>query len=208
MTHPKDHQRSTYYLGLPFRFAVPINLIFLLLHWLVSQTLFVYTRALFDSGSEDNRGFVHSPDEMWPREVYEVGYSLLAAILAIALGSILAMFSWLDDLRPLPGDMPIVGTNSALIAAACQSYPTSSESKDIVLRPLQWGVVRIHNGISHCGFTDDEDRVVPLSDGEIVASDHIIWKNRRQNKWRVEQEEDLRKDEELRPLRGVQNTDS
>lgn len=44
---PKGMQRSTYFLSLPFRYSVPLSAYLLLLHWLVSQSVFLARSAAF-----------------------------------------------------------------------------------------------------------------------------------------------------------------
>lgn len=41
VTSPKGDQRSTYFLQLPFRYAIPLVAISGLMHWLLSQSIFL-----------------------------------------------------------------------------------------------------------------------------------------------------------------------
>lgn len=41
VTAPQGQQRSTYYLHLPYRYSVPLIVTSALLHWLVSQSIFL-----------------------------------------------------------------------------------------------------------------------------------------------------------------------
>ena len=41
VTYPRGPQRSTYWLQLPYRWSVPLMVIMILLHWLISEALFM-----------------------------------------------------------------------------------------------------------------------------------------------------------------------
>ena len=99
-----------------------------------------------------------------------MAYSGLATLLALILGLLLFVASWLDDLRGLPGDggMPLVATNSAAIAANCHVARKDAGTHKMVLRPLKWGVVDTRNGVAHCGFSNDVDVKTPR-EGECIA---------------------------------------
>lgn len=54
--------------------------------------------------------------------------------------------------RYRPG-MPLVSSCSAAISAACH-VPSEELLDDVVLQPLQWGVVSVgHRGVGHCSFS-------------------------------------------------------
>lgn len=48
-------------------------------------------------------------------------------------------------------EMPLVGTNSRAISAACRVLP--EDQKIGYVLPIQWGVVKSENGIGDCAFT-------------------------------------------------------
>jgi hypothetical protein len=50
VTSPEGKQRSTYFLALPVRFAGPLMLAFLFLHWTLSQSMFLTVLATYDDG--------------------------------------------------------------------------------------------------------------------------------------------------------------
>lgn len=47
---PSSSQRSSYFLQLPYRFAIPIMLLSGVLHWLVSQSIFLVAVETYDQG--------------------------------------------------------------------------------------------------------------------------------------------------------------
>jgi hypothetical protein len=48
-----------------------------------------------------------------------------------------------------------VSSNSLAISAACHAMP--EDMTNGYLLPVQWGVVRMENGIGHCAFTTAHD---------------------------------------------------
>ena len=43
-SNPEGQQRATYFLQLPFRFAVPLISVAAIIHWLISQSIFLWCR--------------------------------------------------------------------------------------------------------------------------------------------------------------------
>ena len=171
VTDPRGAQRSSYYLGLPFRYAIPLQLGSLLLNWLASQSLYVINIFYFDymerpAVSQRIRG-----SNMTGAEYYAIGYSCIGIILTLTLGVVLLFIGWIDDFRRFKTGIPLVGTCSAAISANCHSI--HQHPKEMVLKPLKWGVVSIRNGVSHCAFSDHIDSVVPPSDGELCRSEVV-----------------------------------
>ena len=109
----------------------------------------------------DERGFPES------NEIYRTGFSCLGLLISIIVGLLLLVANWLDDLRAMPNRMPLVGTCSAAISAACHARHKHPEK--MVLRPLKWGAVESDGDVLHCTFSDDIDAVAPLHDGDVVA---------------------------------------
>ena len=151
VTDPAGKQRSTFYLQLPFRYAIPLLALSCLLSWLTSQVLFVVLVQI--------RGSHSLPVEA--HTMVTCGYSPGAIALTIIIGSVIASSIFLIGLRKYPDNMPLAGTNSAAIAAACHALP---EDRDRVTERLQWGVVSEKNGVGHCAFSSET--VGPLIPGK------------------------------------------
>ncbi|QMW25983.1 hypothetical protein G4B84_001228 [Aspergillus flavus NRRL3357] len=109
---PEVAQRSSYFLSLPYRFAVPALTFSALLHWLLSQSIFVV-------GIESYTGNLQRDPT---RDFITCGYSPPAILSAILVG--VAMVVWLVgfSFRRLESGMPVAGSCSLAIAAAC--HPT------------------------------------------------------------------------------------
>lgn len=138
-----EFQRSTYRLQLPYKYGIPLVILSGLLHWLVSQSLFLARVTIYDQdGVED--------DEI---SISTCGYSNIALMTTILLGSIVVMLGVVNGFRRYPAGMPLVGSCSAAISAAC--HPPKADSDAAVL-PLMWGAVPTTKETGHCCFTSFE----------------------------------------------------
>lgn len=159
VTHSIGAQRSTYRLQLPYKYGVPLTALSGTLHWLISQSLFLARVAIFDSrGEEDTQGSIST-----------IGYSCIAIIAVIILGAIVVALRILNGFRKYRPGMPLVGSCSAAISAACHR-PT--EDIDAASLPVLWGAVRGQEEgvVGHCCFTSFEVSL-PV-DGELYAGQH------------------------------------
>ncbi|KAI0426759.1 hypothetical protein F5Y09DRAFT_50659 [Xylaria sp. FL1042] len=142
VSEPSGIQRSSYFISLPLRYGVPLNLFSAVFHWLISQSFFLARiTALMPNGTED-----------YGNSFSTLGYSPYAIIITgiIAFTNILAIV--LIGCRKYDGTMSMVCTNSMAISAACHGLPEDREFGHQL--PLQWGVVEIgEDGIGHCAFT-------------------------------------------------------
>lgn len=157
VTNPIGNQRSTYRLQLPYRYGIPLLILSGILHWLVSQSLFLARVSNFDSnGVEDTTNAIST-----------VGYSNIAIITVIILGSVVVALGILNGFRRYKPGMPLAGSCSAAISAAC--HPPSDDTDAAVL-PVLWGVVgteRGASGVGHCCFTTFD--AAPPLEGEVYA---------------------------------------
>ena len=94
------------------------------------------------------------------QSVASLGYSPVAIILTTLVGSLIVLFGSTLALRRYPAGMPLAGSCSAVISAACHPPKDDTEA---ALAPVQWGVVRSdveneelpvqHKDVGHCSFT-------------------------------------------------------
>jgi hypothetical protein len=148
VSSPRGRQRSTYFLQLPYRYAVPLTIISGLLHRLVSQSIFVA-----DINVNDRAGHLDPT-----LSVSTCGYSVFAMAFTLIMGgALLAVAIGLGLRRYRPG-MPPVGTCSVAIAAAC--HVREKEKDNVALLPLQWGAIPDNGvsetGVGHCCFSSEE----------------------------------------------------
>jgi hypothetical protein len=128
------------------------------MHYLLSQSVFFAAVTIYDA--EGNL------DHQLPS--YQVGYSLLPALITLA--SILAaaiILCAIGGVRTFDSGIPLVGTNSAAISAACHKLP---EDREPHIKPVMWGVVKAANtaGPGHCCLTS-LDATAPVEGSEYAG---------------------------------------
>jgi hypothetical protein len=152
VSSPKGFQRSSYFLSLPLKFGLPVMALTSLLHWFISQAVFIIrTNAFFSDGSRDTEN-----------DSTSIGYSGLGMILSNVVGTVMIInVIVLGRLKyPVgPDYMPIASTCSLAISAAC--HPPSQD-QDASLLPVQWGVTDWNGKAGHCSFTTARDLAQPI----------------------------------------------
>ncbi|KAL9092893.1 MAG: hypothetical protein Q9165_004311 [Trypethelium subeluteriae] len=142
---PKGHQRSSYFLQLPYRFSLPLMALSGLLHWLVSESIFLVSINVYSTLRETGYATMMT-----------CGYSPAAILLVILAGiAMVATILVFGSFRLKPG-VPVASSCSLAIAAAC--HPGSARSNnDISTSELQWGVMDLPIGDKpgHCGFSNE-----------------------------------------------------
>jgi hypothetical protein len=140
-SNPRGEQRSRYFLQLPYRYSIPLLVASILMHWMLSQSIFIVAVG-----------------EVWDWKVLACGYSPIAIIFVIITAVLMAAAVIVTALRRLPTAMPVAASCSLAIAAACH-HPDNIPQPDASMFPLQWGVMwRQREGsgwelTDHCGFS-------------------------------------------------------
>ena len=149
VTSPTGGQRSTYRLQLPYRYGIPLLMGSCILHWFVSQSIFLARVNVIDS----------TEVEVPKVGVSTCGYSPMAMIIVIILGSIIVLLGICFGFRKAGGGIPLAGSCSAAISAAC--HPPEADV-NASLKRVMWGVVAEdsfqHEGesVGHCSFTSSK----------------------------------------------------
>ncbi|KAI6764331.1 hypothetical protein HG530_008120 [Fusarium avenaceum] len=145
---PRGEQRSRYFLQLPYRYSIPLLLVSILMHWMLSQSIFIVAVEQRD---------VMRPG-YWDWSLLTCGYSPIAIIFVIITSVFMAAAVIITAYRHLPTSIPVAASCSLAIAAACHQ-PDGVPLPEASLLPLQWGVMwREKEGSSweltdHCGFS-------------------------------------------------------
>jgi hypothetical protein len=156
---PRGQQRSTYFLQLPYRWGIPLVVMSGILHWLVSQSIFLANVTIIDRNgtSLENGGMT------------TCGYSPMAIIFTLIVGSLLLIGGIGIGQRQLNPDMPVAASCSAAISAACHGLPGE---KDASFLPIQWGAVMTDvvqaGDVGHCCFSIG--KVVKPVEGRMYAA--------------------------------------
>jgi hypothetical protein len=164
VSSPRGEQKSTYFLSLPYRYAIPLLASSGLMHWLVSQSVFLANIAIIPRD-----GTVPMQDE-----ITTVAYSPMGMLFMLLLGFAMLLFLLFIATRKLPFGMPLMGSNSMAISAACQLPPgyDKENRENMVLRPLNWGAVPSAGKVLDLGITTRDG---PLhNSGDLDENGHDI----------------------------------
>ncbi|KAK4993546.1 hypothetical protein LTR66_005998 [Elasticomyces elasticus] len=144
VTSPVGQQRSTYWLHLPFTYAIPLTVTSGLLHWLASQSIFMVQISMLSE----------SRDPGSTTRISTCGYSPVAIILTTVVVSLIVITGIVTGMRKYRIGMTLASSCSAAISAAC--HPPEGDVDASVL-PVQWGVVggktSALGSVGHCTFT-------------------------------------------------------
>ncbi|KAI9714164.1 MAG: hypothetical protein M1812_006492 [Candelaria pacifica] len=158
VSNPRGTQRSTYFLQLPYRYAGPLLIFSGVLHWLVSQSIFLANvSTYFPDGS------LHESNA-----ISTCGYSPIAMMFVLIVGGLLIVFVVSLGARRMNPGMQLAGSCSAAISAACHQPPDDDGAADL---PVMWGKLpkdMMKEGqIGHCCFSSfSVEKPVP---GELYA---------------------------------------
>ena len=164
VTIPSDGQRSTYFLQLRYTFSVPLLVASILLHWFISQAIFLARVAVYNDGEIVTAGFLGGSSVVGADGVFTgIGYSFRALVGCIALGSAMVAFVLLvAGICTYPKGLPMGGTNSAVISAACHvkcgEDGRGKVDESISDERLMWGVTipGSEEVVGHCCFISGE----------------------------------------------------
>jgi hypothetical protein len=119
------------------------------LHWLMSQSLFLALVTVYDdTGIMDPYSSIST-----------VGYSCIAIFCALILGSVAVLGGLVNGFRRYDGGIPLVGSCSAAISAACHRPSVDTMA---YVRPVVWGVIDMDENecrgseVGHCCFSSFE----------------------------------------------------
>lgn len=134
VTKPEGEQRSTYFLQLPYRWAVPLMVVSGLLHWLLSQSFYLVRYEQLSRTGEPQSS------------TSACGFSMssLVTFYGIALGLVVGV-RWVGR-RPMIPTVPPADCCSLFISASCHPPPGDDEAS---LERVKWGVVEGTSGAGH-----------------------------------------------------------
>lgn len=134
VSSPQGLQRSSYMLSMPFAYAIPFIVYFVLMHCLVSQAIFIVQTTVYESGATNNR--------LPSKDGSRVGFSTIGIIFVVMIEVLLICFllihSAIRRYRNVPPDFPRMGTCSAAISSVC--HPPQGDTEAYMF-PVSMGVV-------------------------------------------------------------------
>ena len=147
VSNPKGHQRSTYYLQLPYRYAGTLIALSALLHWLFSQSLFLVLITEYDI-------FGNVLPQEASDDLIRYGCSGIALVFTVILSGLMIALLLVICYRKHHPKMPVVASCSFAISAAC--HPPTDDDKGALGR-LMYGVTGVNgDGTRHVSFSSGE----------------------------------------------------
>ena len=150
VSEPRGQQRSTYFLHVPYRYGIPLVTMSGVLHWGISQSLFLAIIKVVD---------IHGETEE-QSGVTTCGYSPAAIIFTLIIACLLLITVVAFGTRKLDPDMPPGSSCSFGIATACHSQGGNENDGEEATLPLQWGEVPLEDSdgnsdgaVGHCCFS-------------------------------------------------------
>lgn len=117
-SEPVGEQRSRYFLQLPYRWSIPLVLVSVFMHWVLSQSIFVVAVET-DSMDYSNK----LPSGEYARQLTwnfaTCGYSPVAIVCVMLVSLVMVAAVVITAIRRLPTVIPVVGSCSLAIAASC-----------------------------------------------------------------------------------------
>ncbi|KAH6616712.1 hypothetical protein C7974DRAFT_436662 [Boeremia exigua] len=152
VTTPIGQQRSTYWLSVPYRYAIPMIIVSGLFHWLASQSLFMVQITVTRTRESGAREIVQN------EQISTCGFSPFAIILTTVTATVIALCGVAMGRLTYPAGMPLASSCSAVMSAACHSVVGDENAH---MLPVQWGAVthglnddeRVHMQTGHCTFS-------------------------------------------------------
>lgn len=158
-----NEQRSYYILSLPLRISIPLLVLMMILHWLISQSIF-----LGNIVNDYTSGGTIRKDGGYP--VMGLGWSPLALILCLILGGLMAFGLWAYAwIFKFGAGIPFVRSSSAAISAACHlpAWDTNTAEKPVLYGVVQAPVVDWDGRIIPGRVCFTSGPAEPLIDGEV-----------------------------------------
>ncbi|KAI0896657.1 hypothetical protein F4806DRAFT_508490 [Annulohypoxylon nitens] len=137
VTESKGDQYSTYRLQLPYKYSIPLMIISIFLHWLLSNTiyLFVSTGGYFGTDSFFTDG--QQVDSSLPTNTaIAVGYSGYSLLGLMIISCVLIVVPFFLSWKRLPSNMVNIGSNSLALSAACHASILSYAVKGSMNSPM------------------------------------------------------------------------
>jgi hypothetical protein len=159
LSAPRGIQRSNYFLSLPYRYSVTLMILSGLLHWFISQSVFVVQTVAYVPAETRPLSFARETT----LDISCIGFSSIGIILALGVGCLLVLgllvigFCLTYNTRNIragehqpPYTMPLASTCSAAISANCHKHPQDTDCTSL---PLRWGFVENISGGKSGRFT-------------------------------------------------------
>lgn len=165
---PRGAQRGGYFLQLPFRYSLPVLALSAVGHSDLSQGIFLVNLQVYGPSKARPIDIVPAPATSIPgfHIITTIGWSPLnLGVLYFVYTAMLITLICFGDKKVAFGQLPMAGSCSAAISAACHPGP---EDINAWQKPVKWGVLPVQAiGTKRCSFSS-----LPVGDpveGEMYA---------------------------------------
>ncbi|KAK8044795.1 hypothetical protein PG993_004819 [Apiospora rasikravindrae] len=190
VSYPKAGQISTYRLQLPYKYSIPLISTSTLLHWLVSNSLYLLV-VDGEPGVKDTLGVMKSIFGVSESAAVALGYSPMAITITCFVGYLFAASPFIFRCRRLKSQMVLGGTNSLVLSAAChvpQPWQSSDQSslandsrgqgpddnkylKEVSRGKVRWGAMELPPHMADMVTMDTNEPVFHLG---FAGEDHHV----------------------------------
>ncbi|KAI1412406.1 hypothetical protein F5Y13DRAFT_180178 [Hypoxylon sp. FL1857] len=119
VTNPQGEQYATYRLQLPYKYSLSLISVSILLHWLLSNTIYIFISTGGYYGTSHFVNGTESDPSLPPDTTVVVGYSLYSLLVLLIASCVLIFIPILLSAKRLPPNMVNIGNNSFALSAAC-----------------------------------------------------------------------------------------
>lgn len=154
---PSGTQRAAYCIQLPYRVSIPLILLSGVLHWLVSQAIFLVSIDFYGhDGTPSSRTIAAGYITVF--DLKTCGFSPIVILSVIILGGLMIIAIVAFGYVPYNGGMVLAGNFSIAISAACHlEKEVEVDGEVAVMKKFQWGVVSVgEDGFGHRASSNKE----------------------------------------------------
>ncbi|KAI1465716.1 uncharacterized protein F4812DRAFT_461410 [Daldinia caldariorum] len=126
VTYPEGDQISSYRLQLPYKYSIPLIIIMIICHWLLSNALFFFGIEGGFWGISVNASYTQAYFHLSENSLVSLGYSAAALLALLVVSCTIVPLPLLLSLRKPKGKMVAGGWDSLVISAACHCFVSSS----------------------------------------------------------------------------------
>ncbi|KAM0816085.1 hypothetical protein AB5N19_01886 [Seiridium cardinale] len=116
VTDPKGEQYATYRLQLPYKYSIPLIACSIFLHWLLSNTVYLF---ISEGGYYASTKTEDSDPSLPNNTAILMGFSVKALLVMLIVSLVLVFIPIVLSFVKLPSGTVLVGSNSFAISAAC-----------------------------------------------------------------------------------------
>ncbi|KAI0848973.1 hypothetical protein F5Y00DRAFT_269901 [Daldinia vernicosa] len=184
VSYPKGGQISSYRLQLPYKYSIPLIIISVVCHWLLSDAFFFFGieggTYLLTYGVNPNpstQAYFHLSET----SLVSLGYSTPAILALLVIGCAIVPLPLLFSLRRPKGKMVAGGSNSLVMSAACHCFissPTEVQSqacspsndeeemlRELSQSKLKWGATSLPSDVAEAMSEESGNMVMHLGFG-------------------------------------------